>query len=154
VGRKVFWQNVVIFSVWTFIGGGLTVGVIQAALPDKDMQTSAYNLWLAAALVPLVIAPVAVCAVATGLRRLHDRDRSGAWLLALYGIPVAGVGLFNMPMVSDLARGLVLFVVIFPGALWACIALGIQRGTIGPNRFGADPVAYPAKPNKQSAASP
>jgi uncharacterized membrane protein YhaH (DUF805 family) len=121
-------------------------------VPDGDTQTSAHSLWLVAALIPFVIAPVSLCAVATGVRRLHDRDRSGAWLLALYGIPAAGIGIFILPMVSNPARTLVLFFIIFPSTLWACIALGFQRGTVGPNRFGPDLVAHQAKPNSAAAS--
>jgi uncharacterized membrane protein YhaH (DUF805 family) len=147
VGRKVFWWNVFFIAFWAVVGSGLVVGVIQAALPDKDTQTSIRSLWLAAALIPFVIAPVALSAVATGVRRLHDRARSGAWLLALYGIPLAGIGIFMMPMVSNPAHALVLVLVIFPSTLWACIALGFRRGTVGPNRFGVELVARPAKPD-------
>lgn len=152
VGRKFFWRSVLIVSSWALVGSGLVVGVIQAALPDGDTQTSAHSLWLAAALISFVIAPVALYAVATGVRRLHDRDRSGAWLLALYGIPVTGIGIFILPMVSNTARTLVLFFVIFPSTLWVCVALGFRRGTIGPNRFGPDLVARPAKPNRPAAS--
>ena len=145
VGRKVFWWNVLFITFWALVGSGFVGGVIQAALPDKDTQTSIHSLWLAAALIPFVIAPVALCAVATGVRRLHDRARSGAWLLALYGIPLAGIGIFFMPMVSNPARTLVLVFVIFPSTLWACVALGFRRGTVGTNRFGVELVAPPGK---------
>jgi uncharacterized membrane protein YhaH (DUF805 family) len=152
VGRKSFWRSVLVVSVWALVGGGLVVGAIQAALPDEDTQAYARTLWLAAALIPFVIAPVALCAVATGVRRLHDCDRSGAWLLALYGVPAAGIGIFILPMISNRAHTLVLFLVIFPGALWACVALGFRRGSIGPNRFGPDLAARPATPNRVGAS--
>ena len=47
------------------------------------------------------------------VRRLHDGDRSGWWILVAF-----------LPLVGAL---LLLF--------WYC-----SRGTIGPNRFGADPI--------------
>ena len=46
-------------------------------------------------------------------RRLHDRDKSGAWLLVLL-VPVLG-------------------------PLWTAFDLGLRRGTRGGNRYGADP---------------
>jgi uncharacterized membrane protein YhaH (DUF805 family) len=52
--------------------------------------------------------------LAVGVRRLHDIDKSGWWLLLLL-----------IPLV-----GLIILIV------WFC-----QRGTTGPNRFGADPLA-------------
>lgn len=53
--------------------------------------------------------------LAAGVRRLHDVDKSGWWYLLIL-IPLLGA--------------LILIVFFF-----------IQRGTAGPNRFGADPLA-------------
>jgi len=44
VGRKSFWRSVLIVSSWALVGSGLVLGVIQAALPDGDKQTSAHNV--------------------------------------------------------------------------------------------------------------
>jgi uncharacterized membrane protein YhaH (DUF805 family) len=52
--------------------------------------------------------------IATGVKRLHDRNQSGWWMLILL-IPV--VGFF----------------------FWL-INMGILKGTTGPNRFGPDPL--------------
>ncbi|MGF7161418.1 uncharacterized membrane protein YhaH (DUF805 family) [Rhodoligotrophos appendicifer] len=48
------------------------------------------------------------------IKRCHDRDQSGWWVLLLL-VPVVGF-------------------------LWALINLGIMQGTRGPNRFGPDPL--------------
>ena len=52
--------------------------------------------------------------IAVGVRRLHDLDRSGWWLLLVF-VPLVGT--------------IILIV-------WFC-----TRGTPGPNRFGPDPLA-------------
>lgn len=52
--------------------------------------------------------------IAVGVRRLHDLDRSGWWYLLVL-IPLIGM-----------------LVLLF---------FFVQRGTAGPNRFGADPLA-------------
>ena len=49
---------------------------------------------------------------AVSVKRWHDRDKSGWWAL-VYLIPLIGL-------------------------LWTLIANGLLRGTVGPNRFGAD----------------
>jgi uncharacterized membrane protein YhaH (DUF805 family) len=51
--------------------------------------------------------------IAVAVRRLHDIDRTGWWLL----IAFTGVGIILL-------------------IIWDCI-----KGTTGPNRFGADPLA-------------
>ncbi len=48
-------------------------------------------------------------------KRLHDRNRSG-WFLLILLIPLIG-------------------------AIWLIIELGFLRGTKGPNKYGADPAA-------------
>jgi uncharacterized membrane protein YhaH (DUF805 family) len=54
--------------------------------------------------------------LAVSVRRLHDIDRSGWWLL-IGLIPILG------------------WILLF---IWAC-----TKGTLGPNRFGRDPLAAP-----------
>jgi uncharacterized membrane protein YhaH (DUF805 family) len=53
--------------------------------------------------------------LAIGVKRCHDRDRSG-WYLLLCLIPIIG-------------------------GVWLFVELGCLRGTIGGNRFGPDPVS-------------
>ena len=52
--------------------------------------------------------------LSVGVRRFHDRDKSGWWLLIAF-----------IPLV---------------GAIWLIVELGFLRGTYGPNRFGPDPL--------------
>jgi uncharacterized membrane protein YhaH (DUF805 family) len=58
-------------------------------------------------------------ALAVSVKRWHDRDKSGAWVL-LNLLPVIGW-------------------------IWALIDNGFLRGTSGPNRFGDDPLADPRR---------
>jgi uncharacterized membrane protein YhaH (DUF805 family) len=68
---------------------------------------------LASLVVTLI---VLLPSLAIGVRRLHDIDKSG-WFLLLWFIPLIG------------------WVVLI---VWAC-----RPGTAGPNRFGADPFEMP-----------
>ena len=78
--------------------------------------------YMLAAIIAMMINPVLggiaylamlVPLLAVTIRRLHDKDKSG-WFLLLYFVPLIG--------------SIILLV-------WFC-----QRGTIGENRFGADSV--------------
>ena len=51
--------------------------------------------------------------LAVGVRRLHDTDRSGWWLLIAF-IPLVGI---------------IVLIIFF-----------VHKGTTGPNRFGPDPL--------------
>ncbi len=52
--------------------------------------------------------------IAVSVQRLHDRDRSGFWLVPMLLVP-------------------------FIGSLWMIVELGFMPGTPGPNRFGPPP---------------
>ncbi|MGQ4274767.1 DUF805 domain-containing protein [Terrihabitans sp. B22-R8] len=74
--------------------------------------------------------------LAISVKRLHDRNKSGWWLAAMY-VP---------PMLAEISLGESAesnFIGLVFG-LWAFIELGFLRGTSGPNRFGPDPLAAEA----------
>jgi uncharacterized membrane protein YhaH (DUF805 family) len=84
----------------------LVIGVIDERLnPGLELGVVSYvNM--------IVTLGLLVPTLAVSVRRLHDIDRTGWWLLLAFTV----IG------------GLVLI-------YWACL-----RGTIGPNRFGPDPL--------------
>jgi uncharacterized membrane protein YhaH (DUF805 family) len=93
----------------------------------------------------LVAGPIIISATAIAVKRLHDRNRTGWWLLGSYLPVVAGIGIANWPVLQESIRMLVGTLVVFPLLVWAFIDLGCRRGTIGPNRYGGDPVVRPQK---------
>ncbi len=68
----------------------------------------------------IFMAVVNYLALAVSVKRCHDRDRSG-WFLLIYFIPIIG-------------------------ELWVSIELGFLRGTAGANRFGPDPLQRADRP--------
>ncbi|WP_186294414.1 DUF805 domain-containing protein [Bradyrhizobium guangdongense] len=78
--------------------------------------------------------------IAVGRKRLHDRGKSGWWLLPLYLGPtaceIAG-------RVSD-ARN-VFSIVAFGLFAWTIIELGLLPGTKGQNEYGPDPTDLQAQ---------
>lgn len=102
-------------------------------------------------LVPLVgqaggvvmvgILPLVVASIATGVRRLHDRNRSGWWLLVYWLAPtLASAWAETVPEASSAflaAAGLSLAGLLV--TLWSLVELGFLKGATGPNRYGADP---------------
>lgn len=67
-------------------------------------------------LVGLFALVTLIPSLAVAVRRLHDSDRSGFWLLLAF-----------LPLI---------------GAIWLLVLM-IMGGTRGPNRYGPDPVDYP-----------
>ena len=88
--------------------------------------------FISAAIVFIVMT---VSGVAVGLKRLHDRDTSGWWLLVFYVLPAVLLGLgraFGVVAVFSLAASAIF--------IWALVVLGFMRGTSGANPYGPDPL--------------
>lgn len=87
--------------------------------------------------------------IAVGVRRLHDVDRSGWWILLPLGPIFLGAILMGASLVSAMSGGGAGFsgAAMFGGVLMlgglACAILLLvwycTPGTAGPNRFGEDP---------------
>src|SRR6185295_17513683 len=77
--------------------------------------------------------------LATAIKRLHDRDRSGWWLVPFFFLP----GLYNQ--FSDLLPNSTWMLPFWLGAsilwLWGFVEMFIVSGSVGDNRFGPDPLA-------------
>jgi uncharacterized membrane protein YhaH (DUF805 family) len=89
--------------------------------------------------------------IAILVKRIHDRDKSGWLVWALYGPMIvatiftiavfAAIGLGNNPAATALGIFCgVFWVAAFVVAVWFFIEFGCLRGTIGANRYGPDPV--------------
>jgi len=101
--RSEYWY----WFLFTILLAIVTVGIDYAIFGDT-MATSAVSPVNGIASLATFLPSLAV-----GIRRLHDRDQTGWWIL-LGLIPVIG------------------WIILI---VWFCM-----RGTVGPNRFGPDPL--------------
>lgn len=106
--RSEYWWWVLFVVLGSFVFGFID-GAIFGAAPDGRPISILGGLWSLALLLP---------SIAVGVRRLHDRDMVGWWLLLAF-IPIVGS-----------------LILIF---------FFVQRGTDGTNRFGPDPLAGVAR---------
>lgn len=105
VPRKVFW----IYGVLVvFVGALVVVGVVTVI-------ASFIGGWFAFILIPFYIM-VIWGSLAIQVKRWHDRDKSGWWVL---------IGL--VPLI---------------GAIWQLVECGFLEGSQGDNRFGPAPGDY------------
>jgi uncharacterized membrane protein YhaH (DUF805 family) len=111
--RAMFW----LVALALLVIEAIVLGVIggQAAMSDDPQQALA-SLGPVAGIV-LVIFGLAVTwiTIAVGIKRFHDRNKSGVWVLIIF-VPVIG-------------------------GLWYLIECGFLKGTPGPNNYGPDPLA-------------
>ncbi|OBI98829.1 hypothetical protein A5660_04370 [Mycobacterium alsense] len=94
-----------------------TLVAIAGNVGNVMLHTRAVNIILS---LPFIIPSWAIA-----VRRLHDIDRTGWWVLISF-VPIVGA---------------IVLIIFF-----------VNRGTDGPNRFGADPLAAEPSPNQQFGA--
>jgi len=127
INRAKFWVGILIYGVLNtglattafFAGRGTTVAII-------------------AHLANLV---VFIYGIGIVVKRLHDRNKSGWFVLLFWFAPgallVIGTDLMEMSDIAATALWLIGIVI----AIWALVELGCLRGTIGQNQYGRDPLA-------------
>ena len=120
------------------------IGIVLAIIAEVggEAAKSLETIWQLVVLWP---------SIAVLIKRIHDRDKSGALVWALYGPLIPAIIVTVAAVVAVAAGGgeaawglviaaVVLWVAVAGVAIWFFIEFGCMRGTIGPNRFGPDPV--------------
>ena len=90
-----------------------------------------------------------ISSLAVGIKRLHDRNKSGWYLLLFYivpGILVTAAAVMYVTMDDATLTSAVLGLAAFAIGVWAFVELGCLRGTVGANRYGPDPIATATAP--------
>ena len=113
--RLHFWLVAIAIAIINSIVSGFTFGpAYMAALTGAGSPAAIFSgLGLIGCLIWLALLWPSL---ANGVKRCHDRNKSGWWLVLMW--------LASLTII---------------GALWPLIELGFLDGTQGPNRFGASP---------------
>jgi uncharacterized membrane protein YhaH (DUF805 family) len=77
--------------------------------------------------------------LATSVKRLHDRDRSGWWIVPFFVLPSFSSNIQDW--LGESIFGFAVALALFILCVWGFIELGFLRGTCGSNRFGPDSLA-------------
>jgi uncharacterized membrane protein YhaH (DUF805 family) len=87
-------------------------------------------------LLGVLYIPLLWVGLALGVKRLHDRNKSGWWLLLFWFLPaiLQGIGEYVEGI------GIVLALIGLAISLWGLVEIGFLRGTVGPNQYGPDPL--------------
>ena len=130
VNRAKFWIAALIFAAIN------VVLAIVGYVMDQSVVFQALNSMLGIVIL--------ISSIAVGVKRLHDRNKSGWYLLLFYLVPsvLVVIGVLIGAFVEDSTIiATVLGLLAFAIGVWAFVEMGCLRGTIGVNQYGPDPVA-------------
>ena len=139
VGRRQYWISTLLFLLGWLLGTAILVAL--AALnynPPDDTITSRTIVGFVLLGIAMIIFlfVIVVGTASTGVRRLHDRGKTGHWLLLYYLLP---------SMLSKNAGldtiGLIFSLLTLGILIWAIVDLGFLRGEATSNAFGPNPLS-------------
>jgi uncharacterized membrane protein YhaH (DUF805 family) len=134
LNRKPYWMTAIAITVL------MIVLIVIAIVFFAEREIGAGIAVLA--LIALLYIPLIWVGLAVGAKRLHDRDKSAWWLLLFYAVPSVLASAANRME----GGGFLLHLAGFAITVWAFVELGCLRGTVGPNRYGPDPLPLPTLP--------
>ncbi|SHK42970.1 Uncharacterized membrane protein YhaH, DUF805 family [Bradyrhizobium lablabi] len=163
INRAKYWYAIfassvaclVFMSILAFAIGGITgAGVTSVNLYFldwlRDFPSFPFTVsFRDAAPLPAVVlfyamgAPIFVVGMwflaAATIKRLHDRNKSGWWIVPFFIAPALLDRLSGW--IDDPTTAIVVSAIAFGLTVWCFVELLFLRGTRGPNRFGPDPLA-------------
>jgi uncharacterized membrane protein YhaH (DUF805 family) len=140
INRGKYWLAVLIYIVvWVVFVAGCLIWLGGINIDNLfSLAGAGLLIWLAGFFL-FVMAMWS--GVAVGVKRLHDRDKTGWWILLFWLGP--GVLSGSNTAMPDLGGGLILSLAAIAVAIWGFVEIGCLPGTPGPNRYGPDPLGNP-----------
>ena len=149
INRKPFW-------IASLIMMGVAILLTMVVIAPVGMMSAGLGTFLSLLMSLAFLYPI----VALGVKRLHDRGKSGH-LMAVFLAPgllmqlgdLLGLTGTQQMIAGEVIHlpnmlGWILILVSFGVAIWALVELGFLKGTAGANAYGPDPrsgmVAEPA----------
>ena len=132
VGRMGYWFAALLYLIISVLS---FVVALQVLITFSGDLTSVI-LYVGGGLLLIL---VLFSAIAVGIKRLHDRDKSGWWALPFIVLPILLDGASQKGLVTP-SSAMTLQWVSLALAVWEIVELGFLRGTAGPNQFGPDPL--------------
>ena len=142
LNRKPFWlRTLALYAI--VIGFAVLFFVLGSAGGSSDGVGALEGLLEGAGLVVAILAGIAfiaffISSLSLSVRRLHDRNKSGWWLLFFLFVP--NIIQYVFALSGDPTIALVGAVISFAISIWYLVEVGFLRGTDGPNRYGDDPL--------------
>jgi len=159
INRAKLWAFILVGIAWEIVvfaiaAAGLNLAALSVPAgqhPDPAALFAGPAALAAGAAICILVVAYFWAALAVNIKRLHDREKGGAWLLVFWVLPivleVVGLGMGGVGPwtrgVTMAPLGMALFLGAFAIGIWAFVELYCLRGTYGQNRFGPDPLGGP-----------
>lgn len=137
IGRGRYWLLTALY-LFALIAGLVALGLAGSVVNARPGDASTL---IAVPIGMVFMLGMSVAIAGAGVRRLHDRGKTGFWLLLYYCFPLwlSKGAYFDLVGYVSLAVALGVFI-------WACIDLGVLPGDPDSNRFGPRPLAQRFEP--------
>ncbi len=142
--------EIVYFILFSVLFGGSIVAMLKGG--PAGLMAGGASLGLGAIVTCILVLVVIFSGVALTVKRLHDRDKSTWWLIVFWLVPIVinvaslrnRIAMLNdtsgtMPPANPVM--MILQLVALGLTIWAFVELYCLRGSVGDNRYGADPLA-------------
>jgi uncharacterized membrane protein YhaH (DUF805 family) len=140
INRGKYWLAGLIFMIGAMLYLTTSIYALAGSLGDSNPASAAtlFPILLYAITYPLFAVGIWTYA-ATTIKRLHDRNRSGWWIVPFFVVPI----LFGKvgDRLGDSNAAFFIGLVAFVLSVWSFVETLCLKGTRGPNRFGSDPLA-------------
>lgn len=113
IPRRTYWLWSLVPAFVIAVLAGLLMPFFMTPAPAGEALAEPQLSPAGSIVMLLLYLPLLWIALAVGIKRWHDRGKSGWWMLI----------------------GLIPFI----GGIWVFVECGCLRGTVGPNEYGSDP---------------
>ena len=123
--RKEFWLTWLALYAAVFVAMLVVFDLLGALIPGARL------------LFGVIAIAILVAGLALQVRRLHDRGKSGWWLLLFGLVPGLLGGLGEVTSASDELLGNAIAALGLPFTIWGLVEMGFLPGKRGANRYAA-----------------
>jgi uncharacterized membrane protein YhaH (DUF805 family) len=137
IGRGRYWLLTGLYLVALIVG--LVAFAATGAMVDAHPGDTITLVMVPIGIIFILAMTIAIAGA--GVRRLHDRGKSGFWLCLYYGAPLWLSKGAHFDLVGYVSLALALAAVV-----WTLVDLGVLAGDPGSNKFGPSPIATRLEP--------
>jgi uncharacterized membrane protein YhaH (DUF805 family) len=140
INRARCWRASLLNSLCLLVFMLLVPPNIGASFHDADPKWAVpFTIALLVGTVGSAILIGTWCFAAIGIKRLHDRNKSGWWMVLFFIVPPLLEKLWDW--LDNPTAAILVSLLVAVLSVWSFVEIFCLRGTRGPNRFGSDPLA-------------